>query len=134
MELKELAALFVLPLLLNACSTAPKSVLTGAVIGGVAGAGLGQSQNSQATAIGALVGAGIGSLIGYSAFNDKQKKSVVNTSDKNENKNENTENYTPFITRPKIRSYIVPDTIEGNKFIKSHRIFILDDAGSWSKD
>jgi hypothetical protein len=126
MELKELAALFVLPLLLNACSTAPKSVLTGAVIGGVAGAGLGQSQNSQAAVI--------GSLIGYSAFNDKQKKSIVNTSAKNENKNENTEDYTPFITRPKIRSYIVPDTIEGNKFIKSHRIFILDDAGSWSKD
>ena len=133
MELKELAALFIMPLLLNACSTAPKSVLTGVVIGGVAGAGLGQSQNSQATVIGALVGAGIGSLIGYSAFNDKQKKTGADSSNKKENKIDSIDEDVPFITRPKVRSYIVPDTIEGNKFIKSHRIFILDDAGSWSR-
>jgi uncharacterized protein YcfJ len=108
-------------------------VLTGAIVGGVAGAGLGQAQNSQATAIGALVGAGIGSLIGYSAFNDKQKRSASDSANKKENKTDSTEEDVPFITRPKIRSYLVPDTIEGNKFIKSHRIFILDDAGSWSR-
>jgi len=28
----------------------------------------------------------------------------------------------------------VPDTIEGNKYIKAHRVYILEDPGSWSKD
>lgn len=131
MDLKELAAILTLPLMLNACSTAPKSILMGAVAGGAAGAGMGQaqSQNSGGTAVGALVGAGIGSLIGYLAFNEKQKKdSSVSP------KKENPEELIPFLTRPKIRSYIVPDTIEGNKYIKSHRVFILEDPGSWSKE
>jgi hypothetical protein len=39
----------------------------------------------------------------------------------------------PELTRAKIHSVVVPDTIEGNKYIKSHRVYILDDAGSWSK-
>ncbi|MFZ4402480.1 MAG: glycine zipper domain-containing protein [Pseudobdellovibrionaceae bacterium] len=132
MEINELAAVLTLPLMLNACSTAPKSILMGAVAGGSAGAGLGQSQsqNSGGTAIGTLVGAGLGSIIGYLAFNDKQKKEVANASAKKES----PEELAPFLTRPKIRSYIVPDTIEGNKFIKSHRIFILENPGEWSKD
>lgn len=131
MEIKELAAILALPLLLNACSTAPKSILMGAVAGGAAGAGLGQaqSQNSGGTAVGALIGAGLGSLIGYLAFNDKQKKDANANS-----KKESPEELVPFLTRPKIRSYIVPDSIEGNKFIKSHRIFILENPGEWSKD
>lgn len=81
MEVKELAAILTLPLILNACSTAPKSILMGTVA-----------------------------------------------------KKESPEELVPFLTRPKIRSYIVPDTIEGNKFIKSHRIFILENPGEWSKD
>ena len=131
MEIKELAAILTLPLILNACSTAPKSILMGAVAGGAAGAGLGQaqSQNSGGTAVGALVGAGLGSLIGYLAFTDKQKKEANSASAKKES----PEELIPFLTRPKIRSYIVPDTIEGNKFIKSHRVFILEDPGSWSR-
>lgn len=131
MDLRELAAILTLPLMLNACSTAPKSILMGAVAGGAAGAGIGQaqSQNSGGTAVGALVGAGIGSLIGYLAYSDKQKK---NTSAND--KKESTEEVIPFLTKPKIRSYIVPDSIEGNKYIKSHRVFILEDPGSWSKE
>lgn len=132
MEVKELVVIFTLPLLLNACSTAPKSILMGAVIGSVAGVGLGQaqSQNPDGAAIGALVGAGLGSLIGYTAFNDKQKKSVNSDSLKKEISDE----LEPSLTRPKVRSYVVPDTIDGNKFIKSHRIFILENPGEWSKD
>lgn len=131
MEIKELAAILTLPLILNACSTAPKSILMVAVAGGAAGAGLGQaqSQNSEGTAIGALVGAGIGSLIGYLSYNDKQKKDASLSA-----KKESAEEVMPFVTRPKVRSYVVPDTIEGNKYIKSHRVFILEDPGSWSKD
>ena len=92
--------------------------------------GQSQSHNSGGTAVGALVGAGLGSLIGYLAYSDKQKK-------KNEIKNSQSktvEEQIPFLTKPKIRSYIVPDTIDGNKYIKSHRVFILESPGEWSKD
>jgi hypothetical protein len=39
----------------------------------------------------------------------------------------------PSLTKPKVRSFVVPDTIEGNKYIKSHRVYILEDPGSWSR-
>jgi len=133
MKIKELAVILTLPLMLNSCSTAPKSILMGAVVGGVAGLGFGQTQSrsSEDTATSTLVGAGLGSLLGYLVFTQKQKKDTnvsVNA------KKENSEELPPFLTRPKIRSYVVPDTIEGNKFIKSHRIFILENPGEWSKD
>jgi len=132
MQCKKLMVLFISMITLNACSTAPKSVLMGAAAGGTLGAAMGQSQshNSGGTAVGALVGAGLGSLIGYLAYSDKQKK-------KNEIKNSQSktvEEQIPFLTKPKIRSYIVPDTIDGNKYIKSHRVFILESPGEWSKD
>lgn len=128
MKIKILAIILIW--LLNACSSAPKSILMGAATGGAIGLGVGQAQfqNSKGTAISLLIGAGLGSLIGYWSFNGKQKKETSS----NENK-ENVEELAPFLTKPKIRSYIVPDTIEGNKYIKSHRVFILEDPGSWSR-
>lgn len=131
LEKKEIASLFILPLLLNACSTTPKSMIAGAVAGGAVGAGIGQahSQTSEGTAVGALVGAGIGSLIGYINHNGKQKTSAPKAAD-----DKIPEEWAPSITKPKVRSYIVPDTIEGNKFIKSHRVFVLESQGEWSKD
>jgi hypothetical protein len=46
---------------------------------------------------------------------------------------ESNDDLLPLLTKPKIRSVVVPDSIEGNKYIKSHRVFILEDPGSWSK-
>ncbi len=131
MDKKILAVVLMLPLILNACATASKSVLLGAAIGGTAGGAIGQSssQNSTGTAVGALIGAGIGSLIGYAAYTGKEKKEANAKS-----KPENPEDLFPQLTKPRVRSYIVPDTIEGNKYIKSHRVFILEDPGAWSKD
>lgn len=131
MDKKILGAILMLPLILNACATASKSVLLGAAIGGTAGGAIGQadSRNSGGTAVGALIGAGIGSLIGYAAYSDKQKKEASAKP-----KIENAEDLTPSLTKPRVRSYMVPDSIEGNKYIKSHRVFILEDPGSWSKD
>ena len=39
----------------------------------------------------------------------------------------------PSLTKPKVRTFVVPDTIEGNKYIKSHRVYILEDPGTWSR-
>ena len=131
MDIKDMCLMLILPLMAVGCSTAPKSILAGGISGGVAGALMGQQQSgsSEGSAIGAVVGAGIGSLIGYLSFNEKQKKDAVKSNPEIEIPDE----WTPFITRPKIRSYVVPDTIEGNKFIKSHRIFILESGGEWSR-
>jgi uncharacterized lipoprotein len=44
-----------------------------------------------------------------------------------------SEDDAPSLTKPKVRSFVVPDTIEGNKYIKSHRVYILEDPGAWSR-
>ncbi len=130
MDLKIKVCLLSLATILNGCTTATKSTLLGAAIGGLAGGTIGQfqSQSQQGTASGMAVGAGIGSLIGYLAYKDKVAKMAKDEKVKLDGED------LPFLTRPKIRSLLVPDTIEGNKYIKSHRVFILEDAGSWSKD
>lgn len=127
-ELK--AALLILPLLLNACATAPQSSALGAAIGGVAGGIIGQnhSQNSQGTAVGLAVGAGLGALMGYLAYKDKAAKPPKDESLKK------IEEQFPALTKPKLRAVWVPDKIEGNKYIRGHYIYVIEDAGSWSKD
>lgn len=130
MDMQVKAALIAVTVILNGCATATKSTLLGSAIGGAAGAAVGQagSRNSQGTVVGLAIGATMGGLIGYLAHKDKESKAAkpsATTSD---------DDLLPSLTKPKIRSIMVPDTIEGNKFIKSHRVFILEDAGSWSKD
>jgi hypothetical protein len=132
MNLQIKAALISSFLLLNGCSTVGKSVMLGATVGGLAGGAIGNSHNPQGGGgVGMAIGAGIGSLISYLAFKEKEKKPAI---DKSGPFPKSIEDDIPFLTRPKIRSVIIPDTIEGNKFIKSHKVYILDDAGSWSKD
>lgn len=132
MDLQVKAALLSSLLFLNGCSTVGKSVMLGATVGGITGGAMGNSQNPQGGGVvGMAIGAGIGGLISYLAFKEKEKKS---TSDKSNSTSKSVEDEFPFLTKPKIRSVIIPDTIEGNKFIKSHKVYILEDAGSWSKD
>lgn len=131
MKITKLYLFLILPLIVSGCSTVSKSIFAGAAIGGLSGGIIGnqQSENSDGSAVGAIIGAGLGSLIGYLSYGEKQKKVTTKIEQK-----DIADDWMPFVTKPKIRSYIVPDTIEGNKFIKSHRIFILDTAGEWSKD
>lgn len=129
MDIKIKAALISLGLILNGCATATKSTLLGAAVGGLVGGVIGQnhSQNEQGTTTGVAIGAGLGSLIGYLSYKDKESKANIP-------KFPDSDNDLPFLTKPKIKSVIVPDSIEGNKFIKSHKVYILEDAGSWSKE
>lgn len=130
MDIKIKTALLMMPLLLNACATATRSSILGAAIGGAAGGlvGQAQSQNSQGTVTGAVIGAGLGGLIGFLSHKEK-KESGAKTDTSNK-----VEDEFPSLIRPKLRSMWVPDTIEGNKYIKGHFIYIIEDAGSWSKD
>ncbi len=132
MDLQGKAILISSLILLNGCSTVGKSIMLSATVGGTAGGIIGNSQNPQGGGgVGMAIGAGIGGLISYLAFKEKEKKS---TSNKSNQTSKSFEADLPFLTKPKIRSVIIPDTIEGNKFIKSHKVYILEDAGSWSKD
>ena len=130
MDMKIKAGTLSLLVLLNGCATATKSTLLGAAIGGATGAGIGQanSHDAQGTMIGLAIGAGIGSLFGYIGHKDNERREAKTT------KLSSQEEEIPFLTRPKIRSIVVPDMIEGNKYIKSHRVYILEDPGTWSKE
>lgn len=131
MNTKGLALILMVSLISNGCATASKSLLLGAAVGGTAGAGVGQgaSHNSKGTVVGALIGAGLGSLIGYAAYSSQKKKEEAAKL-----KIDGVDDLTPSLTKPRVRSYVVPDTIEGNKYIKSHKVYILEDPGAWSKD
>jgi len=43
------------------------------------------------------------------------------------------EDFFPLLTKPEVRTIWVEDSIEGNKFIEKHRVFILQKSTSWSK-
>lgn len=39
----------------------------------------------------------------------------------------------PSITKPKVNCTLVPDTIDGNKWIEKHRVCIIDSPSTWSR-
>ncbi|PIU00997.1 MAG: hypothetical protein COT74_00350 [Bdellovibrionales bacterium CG10_big_fil_rev_8_21_14_0_10_45_34] len=118
-------------LFLNACATTTQSALLGAAVGGVAGGAIGQAQtqDSQGTLTGAAIGVGVGALMGFLSGKGKKKEDL-----KTEAKTLSDEDTYPALTKPKLRSVWVPDKVEGNKYIKGHWIYVIEDAGSWSKD
>jgi hypothetical protein len=126
--MKRLAML--LPLFLSACATSTHSALFGAAVGGGIGGGIGQleSKNFRGTASGMLIGASLGGLVGFLAHKDQAK-----TTPEAPKSAEPTSDEFPALTKPKLRSMWVPDTIEGNKYIKGHFIYVIEDPGTWSK-
>ena len=118
-------------LILTGCSTTTKSVLLGTAIGGVLGGAIGQnnSRNSEGTMTGVAVGSGLGALFGYLGDLDRQKKEA-----KTDVKPNSPGEDFPSMTKPKLRSIWQPDRIEGNKYIRGHWIYVLDDPGSWTRD
>jgi hypothetical protein len=116
-------------LLMSACATAPQSVLLGAGGGAVVGGGVGLAIGRDATgaAVGAATGALSGGLISFLLHKGKEKDPAPasHASD--------AEKY-PFLTRPEVRTILVPDAVEGNRYIERHRVFVIEKNSSWSKD
>jgi uncharacterized protein YcfJ len=115
-------------LTLISCSSVPPKVYVGGILGAGIGTALGHQVDGtdQSRIIGALVGAGIGTLIASTAGS--------NTSEKTSQKpNKPIEDEFPELSSPKLRSIWVPDKIEGNKYIKGHQIYIIEDPGTWQK-
>lgn len=115
--------------LASGCATTPRSLLlgagTGLAVGG--GAGLAIGHNATGAAIGAATGALTGTLIGY-LFDKSKDKGRMQSSSSPEG------DPYPFLTRPDVRTILVPDTVDGNRYIEKHRVFIIEKNSSWSKD
>jgi hypothetical protein len=123
------AAAAVLLINLSACATAPRSILLGAGSGAIAGGGVGLaiSQDAGSVAMGVATGALTGSVIGYLLHQGKK-------GDEGAAARAEDANPYPFLTRPEVRTIWVPDTVEGNRYIEKHRVFVIDQNSSWSKD
>ena len=39
----------------------------------------------------------------------------------------------PSVTKPRVNCSLVPDTIDGNKWIEKHRVCIIDSPSTWSR-
>lgn len=64
---------------------------------------------------------------GCATFKNKPK----DTQSKEEIKEEDK---LPFLTRPEVKTLWIPDSIEGNRYIEGHRVFVIDKNSSWSKE
>ncbi len=117
--------------LTSACASAPRSILFGAGSGAAiaGGTGLLISHNATGTAIGAATGAVTGGLIGFLLHGAKEK----DTQGKSGQDMSDADKY-PFLTRPEVRTIWIPDTVEGNRYIERHRVFVIEKNSSWSKD
>ena len=122
--------------LATSCATSSKSTMLGMGIGTVVGGGIGaaagssQKKAGKGAAIGAAVGAAIGGLAGYSKFNeDKNKKSIVFKNYKTKGKD-----FNPSMTMPKVRRMWIPDRVEGNKLIRGHFVYIMEESSRWRLD
>jgi hypothetical protein len=126
-----LAGAALVAVLASACATAPRTLLLGAGTGAAVGGGTGLliSHNAMGTAIGAATGAITGGLIGFLLHKGKEND-LQGPGGKNVT---GAEKY-PFLTRPEVRTIWVPDTVDGNRYIERHRVFVIDKNSSWSKD
>lgn len=123
---------FALVVALTGCSTLRKSVLAGAgggaVTGGVIG-GMTSHGDANGVALGVVSGALLGSLIGYVSH----KKSETSTSLTQSTQVEEKQKVPSFIA-PKVKTLWIPDKIDGNKYIRGHEVYILDQPASWQKE
>ncbi len=118
--------------LATSCATLENSVLIGAGVGGAAGAGMGFAIHQKAgstligTGIGALVGAGIGYLIHKDQEQRREEQRALAAG-------KYTDDKVPFLTAPQVERVWQPESIEGEKFIQGHFIYVIKKPSVWGK-
>ncbi len=111
----------------TSCTTPIKSSLVGTVVGTAVTTGLSFAvKDIDPTQRMGLITAGatVGGAAGYLDHQQKQRNQTKATS-----RWEAAEFPTPM--PPVVRRMIVPDRIEGNKLIKAHEIFIIEQSSAW---
>ena len=124
-------SLITILMMISACSSMEKSIALGAAIGGTAGGAIGNADGSynrdKSTVQGAAIGAVLGGLIAYAAHKQDEKKQVP------QNGKIDLDAKAPSLTAPKVRRVWVGPTIEGDKYIEGHYVFIIEKTSTWSQ-
>lgn len=129
----KIALLILLPLLSN-CTTLKDSLISGASLGAVGGGLIGNSQEygdqrNHSTQNGAMIGAVVGAGVGYLAHKSQKNKKAHN---EQSNQNSNEKEIPPFLTRPKVKRLWVEDKVQGNRFIRGHWEYVIEEQSEWS--
>jgi hypothetical protein len=105
-------------------------MLLGGGVGAAAGTGVGLAAfgNPKGTIISAATGAAVGTFVGWLLRKKDNKDLQVSDPSGSLKPGE-----LPFLTRPDVRKVWVPDSIDGNKFIQGHNIFLIERGSVWSK-
>jgi hypothetical protein len=115
---------------MSGCASMGNSMLLGGTVGAASGAGVGLAAfgNTKGTLISAASGAAVGTFVGWLLH--KKENKDLQVADPNGSLKPGD---LPFLTRPDIRKVWVPDSIEGNKYIQGHNIFVIERGSVWSK-
>ena len=124
-KLKSLIAVCISVSLIG-CSSMEKSVLLGTGVGGATGAVIGNNHgkgSSKKRLQGAAIGAALGGLFGFLAHKGKKKKTTK----------KGNEEVPPLLTRPKVKRIWVKDQIKGNRYVKGHWEYIIEENSKWNR-
>jgi hypothetical protein len=115
---------------MSGCASMVNSMLLGGGVGAAAGTGVGLAAfgNPKGTIISAATGAAVGTFVGWLLHKKDNKDMQVSDPSGSLKPGE-----LPFLTRPDVRKVWVPDSIDGNKYIQGHNIFLIDRGSVWSK-
>jgi hypothetical protein len=115
---------------MSGCASMGNSMLLGGGIGAVAGTGVGLAAfgHPKGTIISAATGAAVRTFVGWLLHKKDNKDLQVADPSGSLKPGE-----LPFLTRPDVRKVWVPDSIDGNKYIQGHNIFLIERGSVWSK-
>lgn len=110
---------------LSGCASLTNSMLLGGGVGAAAGTGVGLAAfgNTKGTVLSAASGAAVGALFGLLLHKDPAPSNDVGRK----------EGQVPSLTRPNVSRLWVDPTIDGNKYIDGHWIYLIDRPSVWSK-
>ena len=126
------------------CASMKDSVLAGAGVGIVVGAGSGTAINhrdrNKGAAVGALIGAAVGALTGHfvhrglDSRDDETRRETLFNIDKfgvSGAKGDFSTLGRHGLTMPKVDSDWVPTTVQGKKLVEGHRVWIISEDPQW---
>jgi hypothetical protein len=117
-------------LAMSGCASMGNSMLLGGGVGAASGTGFGLAAfgNTKGTLISAATGAAVGTFFGWLLH--KKDNKDLQVADPNGTLKPGD---LPFLTRPDVRKVWIPDSIDGNKYIQGHNVFLIERGSVWSK-
>lgn len=131
--MKMLILSLILMIAVTGCSTLRDSLLLGGGIGLVTGGVVGSliRPNIRSAALGAVVGAAFGTLMGFGAHEDEQKKRLQRSAPPASV--EGKPRY-PKVSTPEVRAIWIPEKIENDEYVSGHYIYVIDKPATFRKE